>query len=152
LELAKQFGVKRFSTSGCYLTNPCFSRRLRDAIKHKDLTISDIHLLKMGRHFRVSRKVKVIIGRNKDENKRLPTFLQPGDLLIWPEHHKGATAILNGEIDKEVDILKVAALCARYSEGKNLPSVKMNIKFSKKTREVAVVKPKDASSLSFAMI
>jgi hypothetical protein len=152
LKLAKQFGVTRFSTNGCYLTNPNFSRRLRDAIQHKDLTISDVHLLKIGRHFRVSKKAKLIIARNEEENKQLLTLLQPGDLILWPEHHRGGVAILNGEIDKEEEILKAAALCARYSEGKNLSSVKMNIKFPQGKKKVAVVKPTDASNLNVAMI
>ena len=65
------------------MTDPIFARRLKDLINEKeDFTLTDIHLLKIGRHFRLSKTSKAIAGRNEQENRKLMTFGEEGDCFI----------------------------------------------------------------------
>jgi tRNA U34 2-thiouridine synthase MnmA/TrmU len=60
---------------GCLLTDKIFARKVRDLFDHcgtPDMT--DIHLLKIGRHFRLSDGRKVIVARNEEENRKLETL------------------------------------------------------------------------------
>ena len=82
LELARQYGLSDYPTpaGGCRLTDPNFSKRFRDLFDHSDeVCIRDVELLKLGRHFRLSDEVKVVMGRNEDENGRLLALARPGD-------------------------------------------------------------------------
>jgi tRNA-specific 2-thiouridylase len=78
IELAKVFGFKDYAqpAGGCLLTDPAFSRRLKDLIIHQDLNINNVELLKIGRHFRLTSKTKLVVGRNEGENERLVEFAQ----------------------------------------------------------------------------
>ncbi|MBD3840853.1 MAG: 7-cyano-7-deazaguanine synthase [Campylobacterales bacterium] len=73
LELAQEIGLKDFESpgGGCLLTDIQFSNRLRDFVAHDTLEILDIDTLKAGRHLRLEDGLKVIIGRDKDDNKKL---------------------------------------------------------------------------------
>jgi len=70
LELAKKFNLQGFESpsGGCLLTDINFAKRLKDYHQFLKLTSNEIDLLKVGRHFRVN-KTKIIISRNKDENR-----------------------------------------------------------------------------------
>lgn len=72
-ELAEKFGIKKYPSpaGGCLLTNPGFVQRLRDLLEHDMFDIENIELLKVGRHFRISKSIKLVLGRNKFENDKL---------------------------------------------------------------------------------
>lgn len=129
LDLAKQLGITRFSTpaGGCLLTDPIFSRRLRDELLHERPTLSDLELLKVGRHFRISEKAKVIVGRNMRENLLLRNLLRNGDVLLEVKGYKGPLVLLRGEIFPE-GVITAASLCARYSDGRDLSQIEVNFK------------------------
>jgi len=73
LELAKEIGLKDFDTpgGGCLLTEIQFSEKLRDFIKYDRLDVEDIDTLKAGRHLRLPKGAKLIVGRDKDDNEKL---------------------------------------------------------------------------------
>jgi tRNA U34 2-thiouridine synthase MnmA/TrmU len=73
ISLAKQLGIEEFPqpAGGCLLTDPLFCKKVQDLINHNQLTISNTELLKIGRHFRLSERCKVIVGRNEKENEIL---------------------------------------------------------------------------------
>ena len=71
MELAKELGVEHYPApgGGCLLTDPGFSRRLRDLLDFQpDCNKNDVELLKHGRHFRLSAQAKLIVGRNQVDN------------------------------------------------------------------------------------
>ena len=73
LQLVKEFGISVYSqpAGGCLLTDPTFSKRLRDLFNHKpNSTLEDVELLKFGRHFRIEES-KLILGRDEKESKLL---------------------------------------------------------------------------------
>lgn len=73
LELAKKFGLNyQAPAGGCLLTNVEYGRKVFDLLKHEGkLDSGSLRLLGLGRHFRLSPKFKVIIGRNREENSKI---------------------------------------------------------------------------------
>ncbi|UCD72394.1 MAG: tRNA 4-thiouridine(8) synthase ThiI [Syntrophobacterales bacterium] len=120
-ELAKRYGIDDFPepAGGCLLTDPAFSRRLRDILTHQgQVQIRDVELLKVGRHFRLDESTKVIIGRRKDENERLLELAQEGDMIIKVMDYPGPIALIpRGSPKPSIEI--AASLCARYSDAPN---------------------------------
>ncbi len=85
IKLAEHFGIRDYPcpAGGCLLTDPGFAQRMRDLNRyHPDFFLNDVHLLKMGRHFRLSPHLKLVVGRNEEENQKIQTFSQEGDILI----------------------------------------------------------------------
>lgn len=126
LELARKYNLKRYATpaGGCLLTDSIFSSRLNDLLEHTEYTLDNILLLKLGRHFRSSTGSKIVIGRNKEENKNLKSLTKEGDTSFNVTGHKGPVAIVRGQLDEKT-LEETASLCARYSDGKELPKVKV---------------------------
>jgi len=127
IELAEHFGIRDYPcpAGGCLLTDPGFAKRMKDLLLHNpDFSLNDVHLLKMGRHFRLSHLVKLIVGRNEEENQKIKTFVQDKDILLKVSSFPGPLSLLRGEY-VEGDIEKAAAITAHYSKGKNLEKVEV---------------------------
>ena len=73
IKLAEEYGIDFYPSpgGGCLLTDAGFSRKLLDLMQHNMMNRKSIEFLKTGRHFRLNDNVKLIIGRNKDENNIL---------------------------------------------------------------------------------
>lgn len=126
LALAAKFGIRGYPNpaGGCLLTDKTFTPRLRDAFKHGEDSLREIKLLKIGRHFRLGSGKKVIVGRNEYENKIIKNLATASDILLQPLEIAGPTVIiLKPESDE--DLITAAGICARYSDGKKLPRVKI---------------------------
>jgi tRNA-uridine 2-sulfurtransferase len=114
--LARKFQINDYATpaGGCLLTDAQFANRVKDLIKHGDLTRANIALLNMGRHFRLSDKLKLVVGRDEPEAGRLFDVAMPGDHIFQPpEHVAGATALLRG-VCSDALIRLAAAMVSRY--------------------------------------
>ncbi|HNZ64988.1 MAG TPA: tRNA 4-thiouridine(8) synthase ThiI [Smithella sp.] len=117
MQLATDFGIVHYAppAGGCLLTDPIFSRRLRDLLAHQAAPdIRDYELLKYGRHFRISDRCKIIVGRNRADNEALKKLIAPGDLIFNMAHFPGPLVLVpNGA---ESDKIIASALCVRYSD------------------------------------
>ena len=74
IQLAKSLGIDEIPTpsTGCVLTEPPFSRKVFDLLRHQPHnSMWDFELLKHGRHFRFNDQCKVVIGRREAENNQL---------------------------------------------------------------------------------
>jgi tRNA U34 2-thiouridine synthase MnmA/TrmU len=83
MALARELGVRDYPApaGGCLLTEPGFSRRLRDLLDHDPAAgVELVELLKHGRHLRLSPLAKLVVGRNQEENQALEG-LAPGQAL-----------------------------------------------------------------------
>jgi len=98
MELATKMGIMDYPSpaGGCKLTEPSFSKRLRDLFTQKSFSLEEVELLKLGRHFRLSRDIKLVVGRNKEENEQLQNFFQDGDFLFKAKNLKGPISLLRG--------------------------------------------------------
>ncbi|MBI5198589.1 MAG: 7-cyano-7-deazaguanine synthase [Nitrospirae bacterium] len=127
--LAEEFSLKSFPTpsSGCLLTDPIYSRRLRDLLQYTpNPDFDDLNLLKIGRHFRPSGECKIIVGRNKEENLKLRKMKDKNDLIMDVRGTGSPLVLLRGNNIGEFIELG-ASLCARYSDLKNNPEVSVTL-------------------------
>jgi tRNA-specific 2-thiouridylase len=117
LELAEKWGIKEFSSpaGGCLLTDKNFTRRIRDLLRFKSsITKNDIELLKLGRHFRLSSNLKVIVGRNDRENREISKLALPGEILYQvPKGFSCPLVLVQGENNGSLAPL-VAGILLRY--------------------------------------
>ena len=124
MELAKKLGLKAYPnpSGGCLLTDPEFARKVREHLKYAGkLTLTDVALLKVGRHFRVN-GAKIIVGRNKNENERLLFLAKThGFPYLKAVDYKGPITLCLGEKDRRL-LEKAAAITVRYSDApKDVP-------------------------------
>jgi tRNA U34 2-thiouridine synthase MnmA/TrmU len=119
LFLAKEIGLKEIPTpsGGCLLTEPNFSKKLLDLIKNKeDIKRRDLELLKIGRHFRLPNKIKLIVGRNKDENDKLSKFFNESDTIFKAKDPSAIVLVPDIIIDKKEEKEYIAKISAYYSD------------------------------------
>ncbi|MFH1501886.1 MAG: hypothetical protein ABIG03_02435 [Candidatus Eisenbacteria bacterium] len=123
--LADEFGLKDYPcpAGGCLLTDPIFAVRLRDLLEHAGhLSREDVTLLKVGRHFRLGRSAKAVVGRDEAENAKLVALALLGDAVLRADGVPGPTTLVRGDAD--VDQLELAAaMTVRYGKGRELPRV-----------------------------
>jgi tRNA-specific 2-thiouridylase len=127
ISLAEQFGIDDYPcpAGGCLLTDPQFARRMKDLMLHDpDFSLNDVHLLKVGRHFRLSPSVRLVVGRNEEENQKIETFSQEGDLILNILYHPGPLSLLRGN-DHPSEIETAASITIRYSKVKDLGKVEV---------------------------
>lgn len=144
LKLAEEWDITDYAcpAGGCLLTDKGFARRLKDLMNENiNFTLNDIHLLKIGRHLRLSDKVKAVIGRNESENKKLMTFVEEGDSIIEKNALTGPLTVLKGEISDEIKLL-AGSITASYGKGNDLDSIEMSMKkIPSDDKELFLVKP-----------
>ncbi|MFZ0514131.1 MAG: hypothetical protein WAM14_21175 [Candidatus Nitrosopolaris sp.] len=123
LTLARRFGMDDppNAAGGCLLTDPQFSRRIRDLMEYLDdpekvPTINDVELLKVGRHFRLSNAAKLIVGRNQNENYMMSSLVLKGDIVIEAEEFPGPTCILRSKNYEYSLVEKSSQIGLRYSD------------------------------------
>jgi len=116
IALAQKFGIMSYPwpAGGCLLTNPQFAQRIKDALHHGEDTQRYLIRLRYGRHFRLENGVKVIVGRNEQENAILTDLADENERLIEIIGCGSPRTLLQGN-DKK-DVAMAAAICARYSD------------------------------------
>jgi len=121
LALAKKWNIRQFPNpgGGCLLTDPPFSRRLRDLLDHKkNITRADLDLLSIGRHMRVRPDLKIIAGRDEKDNQRIMSLACDTDALLSLADVPGPTVILPGDATDE-DLLLGACICVSFSSARD---------------------------------
>jgi len=101
---------------GCLLTNVEIGRRVHDLLKHYQLDRFNASIISIGRHFRVSKRLKVVVSRNEVESIALRRTV--GDNYLEPyEDYIGPTAVVSVTDDiTSKDIQTASRLVASYSK------------------------------------
>lgn len=125
LRLAAEMGIKEYQqpAGGCLLADKLFGKKFFDLVDAKgaqNVNIIDLRLLKTGRHFRIGKNLKVIIGRDEDENIFLEQAASPDMGFMQAVSHNGPIAVIDGEPGGDEQRL-IAAMVARYGQGRNEP-------------------------------
>ncbi len=121
MRLAEELGIDDYPQPAggcCFLTDHNYARRLQDLFEHSGkerLTIDDIVVLKLGRHFRLPGGSKVVIGRNQEENDFLSRYRE-GRCVLEVADYPGPLTLLEGKIVED-DFRIAAAMTAGYSDG-----------------------------------
>jgi tRNA U34 2-thiouridine synthase MnmA/TrmU len=117
IELAKKFGIKWYPSpaGGCILTDLEFGKRLKELFeKKKKIDENDIELLKLGRHFWFD-DIKIIVGRDHEENLKIKKLARKGDILIEMKNYTGPTTLIRGKGIKNEILEKAKELTKFYS-------------------------------------
>lgn len=135
IKLAEEKNIKDYPcpAGGCLLTDPEFSKRLKESFEHGEGSLRDIMLLKIGRHFRLKNGVKIIVGRNQKDNEQLEDMHQDGEYLLQVKSVPGPIVLIRSNCD-ETTLKTAAEICVRYSD------------YNKKEPATVLVRKKDGKS------
>ncbi|MEM2400863.1 MAG: 7-cyano-7-deazaguanine synthase [Candidatus Bathyarchaeia archaeon] len=140
IKLAIEYGIKNYPTpsGGCLLTDPAFARRVKDHLQHEGrLTPKDAKLLMIGRHFRIN-GVKVIVGRNMEENDKLYVLSEQYNILrLMVKDYKGPITLITDKCDLSV-VRMAAAITVRYSDAPKDVPVRVIYKHAEGESEIDV--------------
>ncbi len=151
LQMAKEFGIENPPNAGggCLLTDPAFGLRAKDLFSHTETpTTNDIDLLKLGRHFRLNENVKLIVGRNKDENEIIKSLALADDVIIEVKNYMGPTSMLRGKVTQQ-NIEFASAITLRYSDAPKTGDCAVRILKDKKLTELTAKSTADESYLNY---
>lgn len=105
---------------GCLLTDANFSVRLSNFFEQKkNPTMTEVRLLRYGRHFDLADGAHLIIGRNKEENAHLmresEKDVAAGKMIFFRPLFSGPVAVLSGQGDA-ASFNEVGGLIAKYAK------------------------------------
>ncbi len=151
ITLAEKFNIDYFPqpAGGCLLTVPRFSDRLRISLRLNKTTKDHLELLKHGRHFLTKGNIKIIIGRDEEDNQNILRSTDNKYFIFELVDLPGPVGLLC-EIDPEIeDIIATASLIARYSKLRDEKFVE--IKYYKRSDKIKV-NPKSSKELKLTHI
>ncbi|MGA3059252.1 MAG: hypothetical protein ABSD92_02670 [Candidatus Bathyarchaeia archaeon] len=143
-KLAGEYNIKDYPcpAGGCLLTYEEYAKKIRDLFTYKKhVSMADIALLRVGRHFRLG-KNKIVVGRNEAENKLLAARKTQNDYSFELPDIVGPTTILQGPKTKK-SIEMAAKLTAFYSDAK-IGQVKVNFGRDALNKSIIVAVPEKA--------
>jgi tRNA-specific 2-thiouridylase len=142
IALAEQFDIGDYPQPAggcCLLPDPNFARRLRDFLDHSPgemITPEQMVLLAVGRHFRLGKGLKVIVGRDEGENNYL-AYAGAEQWQFTTLDHPGPTALTADPLTP-AQVEQVASLVASYSDGKHEPQVRVQVRRNGHVQTVTV--------------
>lgn len=119
IALAREWGIRDYPcpAGGCLLTDGEIAARLRDLFTFvPDYEMADLQLLKYGRHFRLGENLKVILGRNGDENAMLECLADPEMQVFTSVAFRGPLALARGTCKGEDADRLIGGMIVRYSQ------------------------------------
>lgn len=149
IALAAEFGIESYPApaGGCLLTDPGFSRKLKDLMDHEDeLAVSALNLLQHGRHLRLGPTTKIAVGRTQQDNENLMKVCDPAkDTILKVKNRPGPTVIMPGGGPHGM-IYLAAAICAGYAKasGTSPTAVQVTAGGEVNTISVLPVTPQEA--------
>ena len=131
MALARDLGVTDWPQPAggcCYLTDESFARKFFDILDAREeagearrIRKEDVVLLSTGRHFRISPRAKLVVGRSEVENAVLDGY-GAGRARLEARGLSGPVALLEGVATWEERVL-AARIVARYGKGRSLARV-----------------------------
>jgi len=141
INLARQFNIKNYLTpaGGCILTEKNFNNRFKELLEHKDnVNIDDLITLRYGRHFRISKYCKLIVGRHEKENDFLKK-IKWGNVKIDIVNTPGPFSIMEWDRD-DFNLQMALEIIARYADYQGVVDrIEFKI-YCKKERESIIYK------------
>jgi hypothetical protein len=115
MDLAAAYGLTEYSApaGGCLLTMEDFVRKVEFLIRNRpDFGRPEIEFIKRGRHFALSERALLAMGKNDAENQALAESAGENDLIITTDA-PGPLGLVRGAPDAE-DLELAMALMGRY--------------------------------------
>lgn len=121
MELADRMGIRHYPSpaGGCLLTDPNLANRVRKFFsQYPQVTVNEVLLYQVGRHFQLSEDQHLVVGRREEENRKLIDLSRAGDIFLRVHGIPSPLGLFRGR--EEVDGLRLAAsIVARYSKAKD---------------------------------
>ncbi len=125
-ELVEEFGINKYpepAGGGCVILDKIYAKKyheLRQFISEDDIDMETMQYLAVGKHFRITDKVKVILGRDEVENDALEKRTHKKTLILKPTYRKGPLAFIenwgdDSSLTDEV-LYDCAMIIASYSK------------------------------------
>ena len=150
IALAKKMGILTYPApaGGCLLTDPGFAKRVKDTIAHDEFDAENLALLSVGRHFRLDKNVKLVVGRDERENGILESLAKPEDVLLELKDFQGPTSILRGKgIEKFIGL--ATRIASYHTKFKSDASVAVDYwKAGQLLKETLSIKPTTIEEIS----
>ena len=143
MALANKFGINEYPNpaGGCLLTDPGFTRRVKDLMEYKEFNTDNLIFLTVGRHFRLAPGAKLAVGRDNEENETLETHIKEGDISFRLTEHQGPLGVLRGSTAED-HIQLAASLVAYHTKLRNEAELKVDYwKSRSKDATTIIVKP-----------
>jgi tRNA U34 2-thiouridine synthase MnmA/TrmU len=121
MELAEELDVKNYPcpAGGCMLTEVSFAPKVKDIFDHSDsLNMRDFRLLKLGRHFRLGPRTKLLVGRNEAENATLTAHMLQGEASIRWIDGGSPLGVVMGVVTPEI-LDTAGKIVLRYTRAEN---------------------------------
>jgi tRNA-specific 2-thiouridylase len=129
IALAARYGITDYPSpaGGCLLTNEEYSLKVKDLLKHNPkLSMESVHLLRLGRHLRLSPTVKIIIGKDQAENEAIKGAAAPENLILELMDYPGPVTLYIGPPEEE-SIHLAAAMTGGYGNAPEGAEVKVGV-------------------------
>lgn len=130
MKLAEEFGITDYpipAGAGCAIVDKGYARRYNDLISNNGKDILNIELMQylaIGRHIRMNKNVKLLLGRNEKENDALEKRKRINCIVLRPNYNRGPFGYLeiyddNTEnIDEDI-VYKSAMIMGYFSKEEN---------------------------------
>jgi len=139
MSLAEELNIKDYPcpSGGCLLTDIHFAMRLKDFLKYNNaLTVKDVTLLKLGRHFRFE-GCKIVVGRNETENQTLLNISKRERTHYFEVvDYMGPITLVRGIVSENV-MKKAAGITVRYSDAPK--DIEVDVKFVAESEQIMKV-------------
>jgi tRNA U34 2-thiouridine synthase MnmA/TrmU len=139
--LADELDVKNYPcpAGGCLLTELSFVPKVKDVFDHSgELILRDFRLLKIGRHFRIGNRSKVIIGRNESDNDLLESARQPEEAAItWLDGNTPVGVVVGAQSEELNDI--AARILLRYTKAEQGTSCRIEKRVNGREQVITVI-------------
>jgi hypothetical protein len=122
------------SHTRCAFSDDVFARRVEDLCAHEGLhDARTLRMLRLGRHFRLGPRAKLVVGRNAAENAEIEGGAELYDLLIRVDQGSGPTGIMPFSAPPE-QVELAAGICVRYSDASGEEPVRVRIRSARELR------------------
>jgi tRNA-specific 2-thiouridylase len=127
MKLAEEMGLRHYPApaGGCLLTDPVLAKRIRKYFSEgPNITVNEILLLQVGRHFQFPAGQHLVVGRRDEENQKLMELRQDGDVFLRVQGIPGPLGLIRGKAE-ERELSLAASIVARYSKAKERGAVEV---------------------------
>ena len=151
MALAEQYGFVDYAQPAggcCFLTDESYSKKLVDLWQtrgHKEYTLDDVMLLKVGRHIRPKDNFKLVVAREEGEGRFLQGY-KKDFISMNCTSHSGPLVLLDGTLTDD-DLHLAAQITARYGQGRDAEQVDVKIQNTDGAEKVIKVKPMSANDI-----
>lgn len=154
MRLAAELGVDEYPTpgGGCLLAEESYIPKVKDLLEHlQQPAVRDFHLLRTGRHFRLSDVCKAVVGRDGADNERILASIGQGETSLRWADGGGPLVLLVGEPDQAA-VQLAGRILLRYTRASKGQAGRLSVQNDGRRSELNVTNDLQESELELLRI